>query len=159
MIRRVVPAFLLCLAVTVPAFAASYRIADVIDGDTLIIEPAKGGKRTRVRLHGIDAPELDQPHGTAARLYLISKARFKRADVRQTRHDKDRYGRIVAIVEIPGLGILQELLLQAGLAWVYPQYCGDCGEWEAMQEEAKRRGKGLWAREGAVEPWEWRRGR
>ena len=159
---RTVPAIVICLAVlvlSVPAFAASHRIADIVDGDTLIVEPAKGGERTTVRLYGVDAPELDQPHGTAARLFLISKARFKRVDVRPTMQDKDRYGRIVAIVEIPGVGILQEMLLKSGLAWVYPQYCQDCGAWESMQEEAKNRGKGLWARGAAVEPWEWRRGK
>ncbi|MDR0238708.1 MAG: thermonuclease family protein [Deltaproteobacteria bacterium] len=152
----------ICLAMlvlSVPAMAASYRIAAIVDGDTIIVEPAKGGDRATVRLYGIDAPELDQPHGTAARLFLMSKARFKRADVRPTMQDKDRYGRIVAIVEIPGVGILQEMLLKSGLAWVYPQYCTDCGAWDAMQEEAKKRGKGLWARGEAVEPWEWRRGK
>ena len=153
---------LACLAIlglSVPAVAASYRIAAIVDGDTIIVEPAKGGDRTTVRLYGIDAPELDQPHGTAARLFLISKARFKRDDVRPAMQDKDRYDRIVAIVEIPGVGILQELLLKSGLAWVYPQYCIDCDAWKAMQEEAKNRGKGLWARGEAIEPWEWRRGK
>ena len=33
------------------------RIVAVIDGDTIEVEPANGGQRVRVRLHGIDAPE------------------------------------------------------------------------------------------------------
>ena len=57
----------------------------------------------------------------------------------------------------PRQGILQELLLQEGLAWVYPQYCKDCKAWEAMQAKARKHGKGLWADEGPVVPWDWRR--
>jgi hypothetical protein len=28
--------------------------------------------------------------------------------------------------------VLQELLLEAGLAWVYPLYCPDCANWYAI---------------------------
>jgi len=62
-------------------------------------------------------------------------------DIPPTPQRKDRYGRIVAIVEIPGAGILQERLLEAGLAWVYPQYCKDCVAWEAIATEARRQRK------------------
>jgi len=55
------------------------------------------------------------------------------------------------------VGILQEMLLKAGLAWVYPQCCRGCKEWEAMQAAAKAQGMGLWIAGKSAPPWEWRR--
>jgi len=47
----------LCLLLAVPAFAEPFRVVGVADGDTITIEPKHGGARSKVRLHGIDAPE------------------------------------------------------------------------------------------------------
>ena len=150
--------FLLCLLlVSSPAHAAQYRVVAVADGDTITVEPVQGGDRASVRLQGIDAPEMNQPYGRAARAFVIEAVLHK--EVKLTSHRKDKYGRIVALVEIPGVGILQELLLDAGLAWVWPQYCRNCRAWEAMQRQARRQKKGLWADDKPVEPWEWRKRR
>jgi endonuclease YncB( thermonuclease family) len=49
--------------------------------------------RTRIRLHGIDAPERDQPYGdmaTAALKYMVGRS------VYYVETDTDRYGRMVA---------------------------------------------------------------
>jgi len=158
---RLLPALLLCLFLAVPALAEPYRVVEVADGDTFTVEPRFGGYRAKVRLYGIDAPELRQPHGAAARRFVINAVLFKEVDVQPTPQGKDRYGRIFAIVVLEGGAVLQEMLLQAGLAWVYPQYCKDCKKWEAMQAEAKAQQRGLWARKGvegkAVPPWEWRK--
>ena len=154
-------ALLLCLALAVPALAEPYRVVEVADGNTITVEPRLGGNRVKVRLYGIAAPELRQPHGQAARRCVINAVLYKQVDVQPTQQDKDRYGRLIAVVALPDGTILQEMLLQAGLAWVYPQYCKDCAEWEAMQAEAKAQKRGLWARKGvegkAVPPWEWRK--
>jgi endonuclease YncB( thermonuclease family) len=133
------------------------RIVDVADGDTITAEPAEGGDRIKIRLHGIDTPERKQPYGESARGYTVKAALYRQATIHPQSQGKDRYGRIVAIVEIDGAGVLQEMLLEAGLAWVYPQYCKNCEAWEALQDEARAQGKGLWADEGAVPPWEWRK--
>ena len=158
---RTLLSLLLCLAFAVPALAEPFRVVDVADGDTITVEPRLGGNRVKIRLHGIDAPKLRQPHGQAARRFVINAVLYKLVNVQPTPQGKDRYGRTIAIVDVPGVGILQEMLLQAGLAWVYPQYCKDCKEWEAMQAEAKAQQRGLWARKGvegkAVPPWEWRK--
>ena len=138
--------------------AAPYRVVAVFDGHTLTLEPAHGGRSFRASLYGIDAPALDQPYGQAARAFVTEAALFKVVDVHPTPQGKELFVGTVAVVELPGVGVLQEMLLQAGLAWVYPRYCKDCGDWEAMQEEAKRRGKGLWADKIQFPPWEWRQG-
>ena len=155
---RAAIALLICLAIAVPALAEPYRVVDVADGDTITIEPKSGGARAKVRLHGIDAPELGQPYGQAAKSFVVKAAMYKEVDVQPTPQGKDQYGRIVAVVVLPGGAVLQERLLQEGLAWVYPQFCKNCKEWEAMQAEAKKQGKGLWISDKPTPPWEWRKG-
>ena len=93
------------------------RVVDVADGDTITVEPAKGGNRVKVRLHGIDAPELRQPYGQTAKSFVAEATLFKIVNVRPTPQRTDRYGRTVAVVELLD-GVLQELLLEAGLAWI-----------------------------------------
>lgn len=139
------------------AYAWDARVVAVTDGDTITVEPATGGKRVKVRLYGIDSPESRQPYGQAAKSAVIDTALYKAVDI-QTR-DKDRYGRIVAIVGTPGGDTLQEILLDAGLAWVYPQYCRGCSGWYALEEGAKEARRGLWRDGNPVPPWVWRRGK
>jgi endonuclease YncB( thermonuclease family) len=160
--KKPIPFFILCLfllVISAPSLAWEARVVAVADGDTITIEPPQGGDRVKVRLHGIDCPETKQPYGQTAKGFVSNTVLFKTVDVQSTPQGKDRYGRIVAVIEIPGVGILQELLLEAGLAWVYPQFCKDCGAWEAMEAEARRQRKGLWAGEKPIEPWEWRKKR
>jgi len=148
----------ICLLLVIPAaYAAQYRVVNVFDGDTLTVEPVQGGDRIKVRLHGIDAPELRQPYGQAAKTFVVNTVLYKEVDVRPTPQGTDRYGRIVAIVDVPGAGVLQELLLDAGLAWVWTRYCRNCGAWKAIQAQASDEGRGLWADKNPVEPWEWRK--
>ena len=154
--------FILCpflLVLSVPSLTWEARVVSVADGDTITVEPIQGGDRAKVRLHGIDCPEMNQPYGQTAKAFVIEAVLFKEVDVQPSPQGKDRYGRIVAVIEIPGIGNLQEMLLSEGLAWVYSQYCRNCGEWEAIQDEAKKQRKGLWAGDKPVEPWEWRKRR
>ena len=149
-------AIALSLLLAAPALADSCRVVEVLAGDTLTVEPVEGGDRGKVRLHGIDAPEMRQPYGQAAQVFVINAVLYKTVDIRPAAQGKDHDGRIMAVVEIPGVGILQELLLTEGLARVSPQLCKDCDAWEALQEEARGKRKGLWGGEPA-EPWEWSR--
>jgi len=154
---RILHALLLFLFLLPAAAQAElYRVTSVVDGDTIAVVPLQGGERVKVRLHGIDAPEFDQPHGLAATVFLIETVLYKEVDVRPTAQGTDRYGRIAAVVKIPGGDILQKMLLKAGLAWVWPQSCRDCKAWEKIQARAKKRRKGLWADENPMEPWRWR---
>ena len=147
---------LLCLTFAVQTHAAPYRVVEVVDGGTLTVEPTQGGDRVKVRLHGIVTPEANQPYGQAATVFVINSVLYKTVDVRPTQQDKDGYGRVIATVEVPGAGILQEMLLTEGLAQVDTQDCKDCGAWEGTQAEAKEKRKGLWAG-NPVEPRDWKR--
>lgn len=146
---------LLSLVTVAHAFEA--RVVSVADGDTITVEPARGGRRVKIRLHGIDAPEVRQPYGQAAKGFVSNAALYKIVDIQETPQKRDRYGRVVAVVKIPGAGILQEMLLERGLAWVYTRYCKDCGAWEALYKQARKQRRGLWADRNPMPPWEWRK--
>ena len=147
--------FLFCL-LSVPAYAANFRVVEVTDGDTITIEQINGGKRAKVRLYGIDCPEMGQPYSEEAKAFVVQMALHKAVDIRETQQGRDSQGRFVVIVDIPGVGSLQDMLIYAGLAWVYTQWCQNCGTWEAMQREARAQRRGLWAGNKPVPPWEWR---
>ena len=77
-------------SLTAPATAELKVIAKVIDGDTIKLSDG-----TRVRLHGIDAPERNQPYGKKATRELD---RLVGPSVYVEATDIDRYGRTVAVL-------------------------------------------------------------
>ena len=92
-----------------PAWAAQAtgRVVGVIDGDTLDILTA-GFETLRVRLSGIDAPELGQAFGRNAKAALSSFV-FARSVAIEWRK-RDRYDRVVAKVTLEGRDIALEML-------------------------------------------------
>lgn len=97
---------------TLATLATELPVARIIDGDTLVLE---GGER--IRLLGIDAPELRQPGGAAARAFLVALAEGK--IVRIERRGHDRYARTLAHLYLPDGRSLAALLLTAGHARPY----------------------------------------
>jgi endonuclease YncB( thermonuclease family) len=129
------------------------RTVSVIDGDTIEIHG------TRIRLHGIDAPESRQectrPDGTSWRCgqhaALALSDHIGRAVVRCQPRDRDRCGRIVAIC-FEGDEDLNRWMVANGWAVAFrrysPDYVGD-------EDNAHQARLGLWA--GTFEmPWDWR---
>ena len=130
-------------------------VTRVIDGDT--IEVTLSGKTESIRLYGIDAPEKKQAFGLAAKDFVEVMVGGKMVDILLV-GKKDRYERPVAIV-MYGTQNLQEQLILAGYAWVYPQYCRKsfCTAWTTLQGISAGNRVGLWAQPAPVRPWEWRR--
>ena len=129
------------------------RAVKVLDGDSLLLDLVGGG-RWEVRLHGVDAPEHDQPHGDAAAGALRRKLLLRRVDVDVV--DVDSYGRRVVVLTRKSQNINREMVCE-GHAWWYVQYASDDAELQACQASAREQGIGLWATESPVPPWEWRR--
>jgi endonuclease YncB( thermonuclease family) len=104
------------------AGAFTYRgtVTNVVDGDTLDVRLASG-KRERIRLIGIDTPERGACYaGKAterARQLAMSKPVVLRGDPSQD--TRDRYGRLLAYVWIPGGKDLGYQLVAGGFAKVY----------------------------------------
>jgi endonuclease YncB( thermonuclease family) len=131
------------------------RVVAVADGDTITVEPVNGGDRTKIRLWGVDAPESKQPFGQTAKGYVTNAALFTEVTISPV--DKDRYGRVVAVVTLDDGSVLQENLLRSGLVWVYTAYCKNCSDWKRLERQAVKGKKGLWASDRPVPPWEWRK--
>jgi endonuclease YncB( thermonuclease family) len=128
----------------------------VIDGDTLKI-----GK-SRIRLHGIDAPESKQrcKDKKSSRYFCgqaATKALRKKIDNRVVQclsDKKDRYKRYIAICSVDGLNLNRWLVLN-GWAVAYRKYSKDYIRAEAI---AKSRKTGIWSGDFIL-PWKWRRGK
>ena len=128
--------------------------ATVVDGDTLTIG------ETRIRLHGIDAPEgqqscardgVDWLCGQEAAAKLRELVAGEVVNCVET--DQDRYGRTVAICQA-GETELGAAMVLSGLALAYREYGQEYVRHEAAAKDA---GRGLWAGE-FVPPWDWRSG-
>ena len=80
---------------------------EIIDGDTFRLETGE-----KVRLIGIDAPELSQPGGELSREYLAHLICGKRVTLEKGSEDRDRYNRLLRFVYIDDLCINEEMIRQ-----------------------------------------------
>ena len=128
----------------------------VVDGDTLWIGNEK------IRLLGIDAPELSQTCGDAkggtwacgreatARLRALASA----GELTCTRRGPDRYGRTLAICRAGGVDV-GETLVREGLAVSYLSPTGP-GDYRSLELTARLARRGIW--QGQFErPQDWRK--
>lgn len=129
--------------------------ATVTDGDSLRINDGK------IRLWGIDAPELQQfcqqssatwPCGIEAKKALTDRIGQQSVFCRQ--EDVDRYGRSVAECYVGDVS-LNEWLVEEGWALAYRRYST---KFIPAENQAKFQQAGMWRGE-FIEPWEWRRQR
>lgn len=116
------------------------------------------GHSHRIRLAGIDAPELDQPYGPEAAALLRKLVLNK--PVLAELLEEDKYGREVAHVYYSSTQDVACTLLLEGAAWQHPFFDKQHSHYlihAELQEEAMLFCRGLWAKEPIVPPWQWRR--
>ncbi len=106
--------------------------AYVIDGDTLVI------KKTQVRLFGVDAPEMDHPHGKKAKWALVSLCKGQKIRAEVT--EQDTHGRAVARCYLEDGRDLSAEMVKLGLALDWPKFSG--GKYRSMEMPDAR--KKLW---------------
>jgi endonuclease YncB( thermonuclease family) len=128
-------------------------IPKITDGDTIRIA------NTRIRLHGIDAPEAKQTctadgkewqcgwEATNALTNIVGKHW-----VTCTKRDVDRYGRVVAVCRAGPIE-LGAWMVGNGWAVAYRRHSKD---YVRDEVDAKAARKGMW-RGKFMMPWEWRR--
>ena len=125
----------------------------IVDGDTIHID------KTKYRLHGIDAPEINQQCkdneksyacGLQSKIFLQSLAQDKEIMCKQK--DIDRYKRIVAVCFADGLNLNQEMV-RSGWAIAYKRYSKDFVNDELF---AKNNKLGIW-KGTFIKPKDWRK--
>lgn len=133
--------------------------ARVVDGDTLDLRVAGG--TLRVRMHGIDAPELGQSCADAAGALRACGADAAQAlnrliagaAVRCTAQGDVSYGRLVAVCAADGVDLGAAMVGQ-GHAWASRRFSA---AYVPHEGAARAAGLGVW-QGPATPPWSWRKG-
>ncbi len=128
------------------------RVVRVFDGDTVWVQAVGGGRWRKLRLDAIDAPEICQPGGLAARDALA--ARMLGDTVRVTERAADDYGRGIALLNHRGDDI-GRWLVQGGQAWAH-RWRGR-GPYTGAEDEARRARRGVFQDGQAELPRDFRR--
>ena len=174
--RRLLASTLVALAPALgghpgPAAAATARTLppsiegialDVHDGDSFTFR-AEDGRRLRIRVSGIDAPEHHQPYADQSRRHLGEMLRGRRLRIDPIKQDV--FDRTVAKVWVldadlpPADAALS--LVEAGLAWHFVRYRADqppadVPRYAQAERTARARRAGLWQDAEPEAPWDFR---
>jgi endonuclease YncB( thermonuclease family) len=138
----------------------SGQVIAVSDGDTIGVLDAQRVTH-RVRLAGIDAPELGQPFSQRSKQHLAGLVHGREVQVEWNK--LDRYGRIVGKVVADDLDVCREMVA-AGLAWHYKAYqheqpVEDRKAYSEAEDAAREGHLGLWSELQPMPPWEYRASR
>ena len=101
------------------AFTYRGTVTHIVDGDTLDVQI--GSRTERIRVIGIATPERGVCYANAATAAATRLASGKRVVLRgdPTQATRDRYGRLLAYVELPEGKDLGQQLIAGGFAKVY----------------------------------------
>ena len=138
----------------------AWTVVRVVDGDTLVIdapdvnESGNETQTTRVRLWGIDTPEIAnarfkkeaEPFGDEAAAFARRLCEGKQVRLRLESHDlRDKYQRLLAYIELPDGSMLNERLLAAGLAEADDRFSHSLLErFTHLEKQARHDRLGLW---------------
>lgn len=138
------------------------------DGDTITVRNRDGATH-KIRMHAVDAPELKQAGGEQSKAWLVQQLMNK--NVKIVVNNTDRYKRQVAKVILPVEGCEKRLCegetdinlkaIEAGHAWWYREYARSQSSedrvlYEAAEDLARNKRKGLWQQTAPQAPWQWR---
>ena len=148
---------------TAVSAADSYKVIRVYDGDTVLLsQPNK--KSEKVRMIGIDAPEMykkdhmpAQPYSRKAKRYLSKQILNRQVQI--DTYGRDRYGRILGVILLDDVDINLEMV-SAGLAEVYrgKMEAGfDAAPYREAQDDARQSKRGMWSQEDRyISPFKWK---
>lgn len=134
------------------------RVVGVSDGDSItVLDSAK--RQHKVRLAGIDAPELKQAFGQASKRSLSALV-FGKTVVVET-EKRDRYDRQIGKVLVEGRDV-NLAQIEAGFAWHYKQYATEQSAidqklYAEAESDARSSRRGLWQDRNPQAPWDFRR--
>lgn len=131
-------------------FALSGKVVSIHDGDTITILTEQK-QQIKVRLFGIDAPELKQPYGKKSKQFLANLIAGEVVEVDES--GKDRYKRTIGTIYLNGADINAKMV-ENGYAWAYRKFSK---KYTAHESQAKKQDLGLWRDKEPIPPWEWRK--
>ncbi len=136
------------------------KVVRVNDGDTITVKI--DGRREKIRLIGIDAPELgQQPWGEMAKRHLEDILFSSPSVVLEYDVDRrDKYGRLLAYVKTAGGKLVNAEMLRDGYAvlFTFPPNVKHVNEFTSAQRQARERKLGIWGKGGLSQlPVDWRR--
>jgi endonuclease YncB( thermonuclease family) len=123
-------------------------VTHVTDGDTLWVQPARRSVAVKVRLDGIDAPEVCQEWGEPSRQLLQRRLLHRPVTVHPRRHDS--FGRLLVRIEHGGQDVGAWMVSQ-GAAWSY-QFRRNAGPYALIEQRSRQAGAGLFADPNALRP-------
>ena len=122
-------------------------IALVVDGDTIRVGDAK------VRLADMDAPELGQPMGPAARNHLARLCEGRQVRVRVRVQGTGYYGRLIGTVHVGPVDVNRRMV-RDGYAYVNPRYSR---RYVDEEHAARRARRGVHDGASREKPWDYRK--
>ena len=132
-------------------------VTRVVDGDTVWVKVAtrakgaRAGEVLKVRIVGIDAPEICQPGGSQALDALRSHVLGQTVTLSSpSSRSHDDYGRVLATLDKDGEDV-GRWMVRSGQAWSY-RYHRNPGPYAAEQAQAQAAGAGLFAQADAENP-------
>lgn len=133
-----------------------WTVERVVDGDTLIA--TRGSRRERVRLKGVDAPEIPRPErnqfrgepfGEESSECLRRMAEGRSVTLRPPaageQLERDKYGRLLAYVYVEQT-LVNAALVEQGCARSYNRFPHPLlGRFKELEAGAREAGLGIWA--------------
>jgi len=143
-----------------------FRVVHVVDGDTVDIdEPDRGKPKTRIRLWGVDSPEVG--HGRNADMHFGPEAKTFAEEtlagqtvwiVLAPNDTRDKFDRLLAYVFLERGGTMfNELLIEQGFAYADPRFHHPYDDaFTTIEKRAQRTKIGLWSAVPADQLPSWR---
>ncbi len=144
--------FFLCASWAFAQECIEGKVIRVADGDTFTL--LVDGNQIRVRIYGIDAPEVGQAYSQKSRLFLSGMIAGK--CVLAIVKEFDRYGRAIAKVETDEIDDVGLQMIHAGYAWHY-SYFDKSQEYTEAEQDARDHKAGLWEDKNPINPYEYRK--
>ena len=129
-------------------FALSGKVVSIHDGDTITVLQDK--RQIKVRLFGIDAPELKQTYGKKSKQFLANLIAGEVVEVEE--NGKDKYKRTIGTIYLNGADINAQMVAN-GYAWAYRKFSK---KYTAQESKAKSQKLGLWQDKEPIPPWVFR---
>lgn len=146
-------AFILVASVFVQCQTVQGNVVHIFDGDTVQFR-LRSGKYYRVRLQGIDAPELRQTYGTECREILRTAVAGKTVTI--LFYGADTYKRMLAMMFTATIPNINLYMIEQGCAWEYSAPISLKTAYQTAEATARATPVGLWMDACPTEPWAFR---